>query len=141
MLLDQRFDAGTLHVLRAAARELAAGAGMSPRRADDVMIAVHELAANAVRHGAGAGRLRMWTAARALCCQIDDAGPPGLPGQNRHAGNGGQQVAGTGGADGGIWPLQPGHGLWLTRELADQMNVTSGPGGSQVTVVFILHPR
>jgi len=76
MLLDQRLDAGTLHVLRAAVREFAGGAGMLPGRADDVMIAVHELATNAVRHGAGTGRLRMWAAARALCFQVDDAGPP-----------------------------------------------------------------
>jgi hypothetical protein len=32
MLLDQRFDAGTLHVPRAAVREFAAGAGMPPGR-------------------------------------------------------------------------------------------------------------
>jgi anti-sigma regulatory factor (Ser/Thr protein kinase) len=103
------------------------------------MIAAHELAANAVRHGAGTGRLRMWTAARALCCQVDDAGPLEPPGQGRRAGDG-ERAAGTGRA-GGVWPLQPGHGLWLTRELADQMNVTAGPGGSRVTAVFTLRPR
>lgn len=138
MLLDQRFGAGTLHLLRAAVLEFAAGAGMPPGRADDVTIAVHELAANAVRHGAGTGRLRMWTAARALCCQVEDAGPPEPPGPGSRAGDGGQQAAGSGG---GGWPLQPGHGLWLTRELADQMSVTAGPGGSQVTAVFTLNPR
>jgi len=41
----------------------------------------------------------------------------------------------------GIWSLQPGRGLWLTRELADQMNVTAGPGGSQVAAAFTLRPR
>lgn len=130
MLLDQRFGADTLHILRAAARECAAGAGMPPGRADDVTIAVHELAANSVRHGAGTGRLRMWTAARALCFQVEDAGPLEPPGQGRRAGDGG-----------GAWPLQPGHGLWLTRQLADQMSVSSGPGGSRVTAVFTLRPR
>ena len=88
-MLDQRFGAGTLHVLRAAVREFAAGAGMPPGRADDVMIAVHELAANTVRHGAGTGRLRMWAAACALCCQVDDAGPLEPPGRGRRAGDGG----------------------------------------------------
>jgi len=137
-LLDRPFDAGTLQVLRAAVREFAAGAGMRPRRAGDVMIAVHELAANAVWHGAGTGRLRMWTAARALCCQVDDAGRPG---QRGRAGDGGQQITGTGRAERGAWPVQPGHGLWLTRELADQLNITCGPDGSRVTAVFTLHPR
>ena len=122
MLLDQRFGAGTLHVLRAAVREFAAATGMPPGRADDVMMAVHELAANAVRHGAGTGRLRMWPATRTLCCQIEDTGPLEPP-------------------DGGAWPLRPGHGLWLTRELADQMSVSSGPGWSRVTAVFALRPR
>jgi hypothetical protein len=78
MLLDQRLDAGTLHGLRAAVREFAVGAGMLPGRADDVMIAVHKLAANAVRHGAGTGRLRMWTAARApgtASRPLEPAGP------------------------------------------------------------------
>jgi anti-sigma regulatory factor (Ser/Thr protein kinase) len=47
---------------------------MSEMRARDAMLAVHELAANAVRHGAGRGRLRMWSQEGALCCQVRDGG-------------------------------------------------------------------
>jgi anti-anti-sigma factor len=36
------------------------------------------------------------------------------------------------------WPYQPGHGLWLVRRAADQLTVTTGPHGSQVTVSFTL---
>jgi two-component sensor histidine kinase len=42
----------------------------------DVVLAVHELAANAIRHGAGAGRLRVWKLVRELCCQVDDGEAP-----------------------------------------------------------------
>ncbi len=52
MALDLAFDAGTLSRLRKAVFDEAAGAGMPNHRAADVVIAVHELAANVVRHGA-----------------------------------------------------------------------------------------
>ena len=44
-------------------------------RAADVVLALHELAANAVRHGAGAGRLRIWPRAAAWLCQVEDGDP------------------------------------------------------------------
>ena len=53
--LDQEFDAGTLHTLRAKVLVHACRAGLSESRAMDVVLAVHELAANAIRHGAGGG--------------------------------------------------------------------------------------
>jgi two-component sensor histidine kinase len=74
--LDQEFDPGTLHVLRAKVLVQACRAGLSESRAADVVLAVHELAANAIRHGAGAGRLRVWNLVRELCCQVDDGDPP-----------------------------------------------------------------
>ena len=46
--------------LREAVLAHATAAGMPEARAADVMLVVHELAANAVRHGAGASHLRMW---------------------------------------------------------------------------------
>ena len=36
----------------------------------DVVLAVHELAANAIRHGAGVGRLRVWNLVRELCWSL-----------------------------------------------------------------------
>ena len=50
----------------------------------DVVLAVHELAANAIRHGAGVGRLRVWNLVRELCCQVDDGDPPRSEGPARH---------------------------------------------------------
>jgi anti-sigma regulatory factor (Ser/Thr protein kinase) len=84
----------------------------------DVLLAVHELAANAVRHGAGAGRLLIRSAAGVLRCRVSDTGPGAGP-----------------------WPLRAGHGLWLVRAVADEATASSGPHGSQVTISFGWSPR
>ena len=59
-VLDQWFDATSLSALRTSTQACAVQAGMPADRATDIVIALHELAANAVRHGAGSGRLRIW---------------------------------------------------------------------------------
>jgi anti-sigma regulatory factor (Ser/Thr protein kinase) len=126
--LDQAFDADTLLDLRKVVLAAAMAAGLPDDRAGDVVLAVHELAANAVRHGGGAGRVRMHVVAGELRCQVSDAGP-GSPA--------GQVPCGPGEA--GSWPFERGHGLWLVRSVADHVSITSGPGCSQVTLVFALH--
>ena len=113
MVLDESFDASTLHLLRERVAACAVAAGMPQDRAMHVTLAVHELAANAVRHGAGSGRLLVRAATGALRCQVSDAGPGTWP-----------------------WPLRPGHGLWIARTVADQVTVSTGPHGSRVTAVF-----
>jgi anti-sigma regulatory factor (Ser/Thr protein kinase) len=128
--LDQPFDPGLLPELRAAVQAHARGAGMPEEQAMDVVLSVHELMANAISHGAGKGRLRIWQAAGALHCQVDDDGgpaPPGRPGTHPAAP-----------AD--PWPVRPGHGLWVVRQVADHLEVTSGPAGTRATVAFALPP-
>jgi len=124
-VLDQRFDANSLSALRTAAQACAAQAGMPAERATDVVIALHELAANAVRHGAGSGRLRIWDHVGALHCRIDDDGPAD---------------AGSGGADGtnlaDRWPREPGHGLWLAKQVADQMTLRCDARGTSAVITF-----
>jgi len=124
--LDQPFDFGTLATQRETVRDLAVQAGLSAERAVDVVLAVHELLANALRHGAGRGRLRVWQAAGWLRCQIEDKGPPG---------------ARDPAAPPGSWPVRHGHGLWVVRQVADQMEVTSGPCGTRATVSFTVPDR
>jgi anti-sigma regulatory factor (Ser/Thr protein kinase) len=133
-VLDQAFDAGSLHSLRAAVLDQAAAAGMGEPRASDVMLAIHELAANAVRHGAGAGTLRIWATPGGLCCQVRDEGPARA---GRRARAGWRRMTATLSGTGG-WPCQPGHGLWLVRTVADQMSAVTGPDGSRVMAVFAL---
>ena len=74
LLLDQEFDSATLYALRAAVQAHACRTGLSEDRAEEVVLAVHELAANAIAHGAGHGRLRMWDLVGTLTCEIVDSG-------------------------------------------------------------------
>jgi anti-sigma regulatory factor (Ser/Thr protein kinase) len=125
LVLDQAFDADTLHQLRKAVLAAAIAAGMPDDRAAQVMLAVHELAANAVCHGGGAGRTRMRIVGGELHCQVSDAGK-GDDEQDRGAG-----------ADAAApWPFRRGHGLWVVRNVADHVSVASSLNGSEVIAVF-----
>ena len=127
MRLDQQFRERTLHILRETVLAHACAAGMPEDRATDLALAVHELAANAVRYGGGAGRLQMCDVSGKLTCQVSDPGPGSAGG-----------APPDGRAD--PWPYLCGHGLWLARKLADDIAVWTGPGGSRVTMVFALNP-
>ena len=133
-VLDQRFDASSLSALRTATQVCAAQAGMPAERTTDVVIALHELAANTVRHGAGSGRLRIWDHAGALYCRVDDDGPaatlPGAArGDTRTDGVAAQNLADR-------WPREPGHGLWLARQVADQMMLRCDSRGTSAVITF-----
>ena len=86
-LVEQAFDSGSLYVLRAAVAAHAAAAGLSHSRVYGVVLTVHELAANAVRHGAGRGQLRLWADAGFLYCQVSDDGPGRSGDQHRRGGS------------------------------------------------------
>jgi len=116
-ILDQPLDKDSLYQLRASVAAHALQAGLPQRRADDLVIAAHELAANVVRHGSGRGRLRLWTHGQTLHCQVTDDG---------------RQETSSG------WRIEPGHGLWLVRKLADNANLHTGRTGSAVTISFTL---
>jgi len=122
MALDQWFDADALACLRTMVLAEAVAAGMPDERAADVMLAVHELAANAVRHGGGGGRVQLQVTGGALSCQVSDAGG----------------TAPVGGIATRPWPFEPGHGLSLARTIADHLAIATGPAGSHVTAVFAL---
>jgi anti-sigma regulatory factor (Ser/Thr protein kinase) len=129
-ILDQQFDSGTLYALRAAVQAHASRAGMPADRAGDMVLALHELAANAIRHGAGRGRLRIWLAAGTLSCEVLDGGAPGRDGR-----------ADAGDPVKDPWPALDGHGLWLVRQVADRLELLSGPRGTRALVIFALPPR
>jgi anti-sigma regulatory factor (Ser/Thr protein kinase) len=90
-----------------------------------VVLAVHELVANAIAHGAGHGRLRMWDLVGALSCEIADGGPPGTTDSAETA---------------NPWSAADGHGLWLVRQVADHLDLRSGPRGTRAVVTFALAP-
>jgi anti-sigma regulatory factor (Ser/Thr protein kinase) len=122
-VLEQAFDRDSLYALRAAVAAHAAEAGLPQQQVYDVITAAHELAANAVRHGAGHGRLRLWADGRSLRCQVSDDGPA-----DRDATR----------PDPAAWPREHSHGLWLVEQVADQVSLKRDPGGTNATVTFII---
>jgi anti-sigma regulatory factor (Ser/Thr protein kinase) len=129
MTLSQAFNKDALQALRKAVLAEAASVGMAPDRATDVVCAVHELAANAVLHGAGTGRLLMHIHDGQLYCHISDAGAISCERARI------RDIRVT------PWAYQAGHGLWMVRQVADQMSVLTGPYGTQATAVFFLPGR
>lgn len=129
-VLVREFDAGALAGLREAVLDYATACGMPEDRAIDVMLAVHELAANAVCHGPGHGRVKLHVAVGNLHCEVSN------PGRFSRAGGADPQPPGAPGPS--PWPVEQSHGLWLVHATADHVRVTSGPHGSLITVVFTL---
>jgi anti-sigma regulatory factor (Ser/Thr protein kinase) len=120
-VLDQAFDRDSLYALRAAVAAHAAGAGLPRQRVYDIVAAAHELAANAVRHGAGHGRLRLWADGRSLHCQVSDDGPADQDATR---------------PDERAWSREHGHGLWIIDQVADKVTLDRTPAGTTVTVTF-----
>jgi anti-sigma regulatory factor (Ser/Thr protein kinase) len=124
-ILYQAFDGDSLYALRAAVAAHAAETGLTRQRVYDVVAAAHELAANAVRHGAGHGRLRLWTDGGSLHCQVFDEGPA-------EQGDARQDTA--------AWQHEPAHGLWIVDQVAEHVSLDRDPGGTTVTVTFTIGP-
>lgn len=94
-------------------------AGLSGDRLADFVVAVNELITNAVRHGGGAGHLRLWRNGEEVVCMVTDRGE-GIPAGASYA-----RPA----------PNDPGgRGLWLAAELTDTIEVTSGQDGTAVRI-------
>jgi anti-sigma regulatory factor (Ser/Thr protein kinase) len=123
LLLDLAFDISVLGILRSEVLALSSRVGMPDDRARDVVLAVHELAANVICHGGGKGRLRMWSLAEALHCQVDD---------------GDLIVSADHALRPDPLPELPGHGLWVARQVTSQMEALSGSHGTRVTLTFEL---
>ena len=100
-----------------------------------MVLAIHELVANAVQHGAGAGRLRIWALAGTLHCRVDDGArafdDPADPEDVKTAPTMNSSSPNVVNA----WTI-PGHGLWVVRQVADNLQVTSSPQGTSAAVTF-----
>jgi anti-sigma regulatory factor (Ser/Thr protein kinase) len=87
-------------------------AGLPAARCEDVVLAVTEIASNAIEHGAPPATVRLWTTATSMVCQITDAGRYTEP------------LAGL---------LPPpstqfrGRGLWMVHQLCDQFYMWQHP--------------
>jgi anti-sigma regulatory factor (Ser/Thr protein kinase) len=96
---------------------VATAANLDERRSENLVIAVHEVAANSVRHGGGSGVLRTWWTELGAACEVSDAGfiTEPLAGRLR------PPPAATGG-----------NGIWLANQLCDLVQVRSSPSGTTV---------
>jgi anti-sigma regulatory factor (Ser/Thr protein kinase) len=131
LLLDMYFTAEDLSRLRRCLADVVRMAGLAEPRRSDFVLAVHEVTGNAVQHGGGRGRARLWYADGALRCRVTDDGP-GLTDQAIPATL--PDPCSGSGFD------EDGRGLWLARELSDRLHITGGSDGAIVTLEFELVP-
>lgn len=110
------FDAESLPRVRRTVAGWAA-AVLPERLVVDLMLAVHEIAANSIRHGGGSGRLHCWLDGGAFVCEVRDRGwlhDPLL----------GRQLPPTG------WEV--GRGLWLANQLCDLVQMRTSAEGTVI---------
>lgn len=119
LLLDLSFSEAELVSLREAVAAHADEAGLDRSRTEDLVLIAHELATNAVRHGGGRGRLRLWTQGSAVLCRVTDDGP-GLPSAAQPATRPDPGSAG-------------GRGMWLVTRFADRVVIDRNGHGGDVT--------
>ncbi|MEI5524240.1 ATP-binding protein [Streptomyces brasiliscabiei] len=128
LLLKRHFTGENLPQVRAQVEDTAAAAGLGGVRLGEFTLAVSEIAANAVEHAGGQGRLELRRLPHELECRITDDGPgftPTIPDLLP-----------------GLTDTCPGRGLWLAHLVTDRLTVTTdlrGTGaGAEVTLAMRL---
>ncbi len=117
--LEMLFSLGDLPAVRRLAGSFAIEAGLSGARTEEIVLAVNEIATNAVIHGQPPTIVRGWHPEGEIIFEVTDAGG-GI--RNPLAGQLPPPPEGLGG-----------RGLWLTRLLCDAVEVCNA-GGCTVTV-------
>ncbi|HEX5594652.1 MAG TPA: ATP-binding protein [Micromonosporaceae bacterium] len=120
-LLCEAFELGRVTQLRHVVAAAAAGVGLEGQRLDDFVLAVNELITNAVRHGGGRGRLRLWCRGRTVLCEVSDHGR-------------GMDTGQLGDRECPAPESVGGRGLWLARQLSDNLLVSTGAAGTTVRI-------
>ena len=114
---EMSFTPWQLIELRKAVSEATNALGVSEDRAQDFVLAVNEVASNAVEHGYGVGELHIWRNQDELVCEVHNSGPltEPLP---------------------GLRPPHPnsarGRGMWIARQLCDLLHVWADHNGTHV---------
>jgi anti-sigma regulatory factor (Ser/Thr protein kinase) len=103
--------------LRVAIARIASEHGFDRARAEDLVVAVNEVAINSLRHGGGDGVLRVWPEGNMLTCEIRDRGRIDQPLVGRRRPQVGQEG---------------GFGVWLVHQLCDLVQMRQFPNGSVV---------
>lgn len=114
-----------LSQVRALVLRQAREAGLAEAKAQDLVLAVSEVAANTLRHTQSSGRLAIWHDENEIVCEIHDSGTiiDPNPGERKPAP----------GASGG-------HGLWLVKQVCDQVELSSDESGTIIRMHMMLHP-
>jgi anti-sigma regulatory factor (Ser/Thr protein kinase) len=122
ILLELDFQERDLQSLRWSVAAHASRTGLSVGQVNDLVLVVSELASNAIVHGGGTGRIRLWSTREAVWCRVSDEGPgipSGLPGHRPEP------------------SAARGRGLWLVAHHTDDVTIDSPPaGGAAVTATL-----
>ncbi|WP_181783738.1 ATP-binding protein [Pseudonocardia pini] len=115
--LTHRYNSWQLHEVRGMVARLAPALGFDPVRSEDLVLAVNEVATNAVEHGSPQAEIQLWATSGGLVCEVHDVGhlTEPLPGM----------VA--------PHPADPrGRGVWIARQLCDLLHVWQDGAGTHV---------
>jgi anti-sigma regulatory factor (Ser/Thr protein kinase) len=107
-----------LSALRGLVQSYGRRAGLAGVRLQDLVLAVNEAAANVLDHAFGEGHVQAWHDDRFVTVEVRDRLGELVP---SHADAG----------DPGVGTLR-GRGLWLMRQLCDEVMITRDTGGSAV---------
>lgn len=130
-LLTRVFDQASLTRVRRAVAACATVDCPAGRPLEKFVLIVHEIMLNAVRHGGGRGRLRLWCIDDDLWCHIADDGP-GIP--PRYCGPWPERRPGDAFGVGG--------GLWLAAQVCTELRITHGVcGGTVVLLRYAMPPE
>jgi anti-sigma regulatory factor (Ser/Thr protein kinase) len=115
-------SADRLAQLRRGLRSWGAAMALSERDTDDIVIAVDEIATNALEHGEPPARVRAWSTTDAVFIRVDDQGRIGIPATTGY-----------------VRPpteARRGRGIWMARHLADVLTTHNSPAGTMVAMRF-----
>jgi anti-sigma regulatory factor (Ser/Thr protein kinase) len=129
-LLDIVFGWADFTRLRRLVAGQCAAAGLTGSRLDDFVLAVHEIAANAIMHAGAGGRLILRRAANGLRCLIADHAPC----DGEDAGPASWVPRARDGAEREPAGPETGRGLWLAAQLIDELSIISGPDSTIVSL-------
>lgn len=118
------FTLSTMSMLRRELRIEAMACGLVGGRLEDFVVAVNEIAANAVLHGGGSGQLRLWRAGNELVCEVADRGTGVSRGQLESAP---EDLMG-----------RAGRGLFLARALTGSLTISDDAGPAVVRLSMVL---
>jgi anti-sigma regulatory factor (Ser/Thr protein kinase) len=114
-----------LSKVRALVMQQSRAAGLTESRANDLVLAVSEVAANTLRHTDSSGTLAIWHDRNEIVAEIHDEGTITDPDAGRHR----PAADATGG-----------HGLWLVRQVCDLVELRSDQTGTTIRMHMRIAP-